>query len=110
VRPLEYSPHEGAIFSFVTTRNDAITVSIVSESSGAFVAYARHWAGGVFPNPIAPIARNVTMHRYLRQHFIWDGRSQSGSLVPGGDYEVQVHFTRLDRTLLIPGLVLNVIR
>jgi len=91
-----------AIFSFRLSRRDAVTVSIRSEPSGAFVAYARAWVGGRFPTPVTVLARNVEMHRYTRLDFIWNGRGANGSLAPAGNYEVQVQLEQQDRTTLIP--------
>jgi hypothetical protein len=91
-----WTPNSGAFdpqrtaasFSFQTSYNDKVTVSIVSTHSAKTVAV---------------LARNYAVHRYRRTtQFSWSGRTAAGSLAPAGTYVVVVHFARLDRTPTIP--------
>jgi hypothetical protein len=77
-----------ATFSFQTSYNDKVTVSIVSTHSAKTVAV---------------LARNYQVRRYRRtEQFSWKGRTATGGLAPAGTYVVTVHFERLDRTPTIP--------
>jgi hypothetical protein len=77
-----------ATFSFQTSYNDRVTVSIVSTHSGRTVAV---------------LARNYLVHGYRRtRQFSWNGRTAAGSQAAAGAYGVAVHFERLQRTPTIP--------
>jgi hypothetical protein len=77
-----------ATFSFQTSYNDKVTVSVVSTNSAKTVAV---------------LARNYPVHRDRRsKQFSWNGRTATGGLAPAGTYVVAVHFQRLDRTPTIP--------
>jgi hypothetical protein len=83
-------------FSFRTSYNDHVTVSIRSSHTGNVVAVvARHFA-------VSKDARTATL--------AWNGRTGGGTLAPRGNYTAEVHFDRLDRTAPIPQLVFKVTR
>ena len=83
-----------ASFSFTPYYDDRVTVAIVSRASG---------------RTVATVARNLPVVGWHRTAKLpWDGRTARGALAPPGDYEVSVHFTRLDRTTIVPELLLEV--
>ena len=83
-----------AKFSFKAYYDDEVTVSIVAQANGHVVAV---------------VARDAPVTGYVRSTtFRWDGRTASGALAPAGDYEVEVHFARLDRTTIVPEIELEV--
>jgi hypothetical protein len=83
-----------AVFSFQTHYRDELTVSILSTRTGKAV---RLLASAY---PVAPYLRTEDFH--------WNGRTSSGALAPAGNYDVQVHFDRLNRTTQIPQVSFHV--
>lgn len=76
--------------SFTTAYSDRLTISVVSARTGTVVA---------------KLATNYPLRADHRSKtFLWNGRTKSGSFAPNGDYDVTVHFQRLDRTPGIPGV------
>lgn len=77
-------------FSFRTSYDDDVTVSILSSHTGRVVAV---------------VARHLAVNKDARTAVLaWNGRTRSGALAPRGNYTAEVHFDRLDRTAPIPQL------
>jgi hypothetical protein len=91
----EFEPQRAsATFSFTTSYNDDVTVSVRAAATGKIVAV---------------VARDLAVREYQRTNSLrWNGRSSSGRLAPSGSYTVQVHFDRLNRTAPVPQLVFKV--
>jgi hypothetical protein len=104
--------HRFAVFSFATGYTDDVTVSIVAEPSGAFIAYPDLVHGprvvlSRLPGGQVIVARDIRMRLYDRHTFRWNGLTAAGRLAPPGTYEVQLHMFRHDRTLIVPGIVFH---
>jgi hypothetical protein len=102
------------LFSFVLSYTDHVSVTIVAEPSGRFVAVPEVVAGtNLHPahggNGQLLDARALRMRSYSRPVFRWNGRTASGALAPRGGYAVKLHMDKLDRTLLVPGISFQVV-
>ena len=72
-------------FSFYARYRDHLDVRIIAEPSG---------------RTVTTLARDVPVRPFERLHFGWPGASRA----PRGIYEVEVHFARLDRTVVVPSI------
>jgi len=84
-----FEPQNGpATVSFKPYYADTLTVSVVHDGK-----------------LVAVIGRDYRDRAYQRSAtFAWNGRTATGRRAAPGDYQVEVHFQRLDRTTLVPSV------